>query len=120
MMRLSGDAFYKLELLDPLDFTADDGVERFIAYVKSKYQPIETHRVGEVMDRFIYQFDRKIGEEILDYDTRFARELQEAESIAGKLEETWKAHLYLKKMRLPLEKESQVVTGALGVYTVVE
>ena len=40
------------------------------------------------------------------------------EKVAGELAPTWKAHLYINKMKLRDDKLSQVLTGALGRYTV--
>ena len=70
------------------------------------------------MDDFMFSFERRHDEEIMDYDTRFDQELSRAEQVVGRLSEMWKAHLYLKKMRIGPEKESLVLTGALGKYTV--
>ncbi len=40
------------------------------------------------------------------------------EKVAGELKDKWKAHLYFKKMRLSTLQKSQILTGALGSYTV--
>ena len=53
----------------------------------------------------------------MDYNTKFDKELYEAEKVAGALSETWKAHLYLKKMRLKPEQQTLLLTASLGVYT---
>ena len=116
--KLKGDAFDKMELIEPKSLKVFNGVEVFKELIRSKYEPNEHHRVGRIMDKFMYEFCRKTEEEIMDYDTRFDREVALAEKVAGELAPTWKAHLYLKKMRLRDDRESQVRTGALGQYTV--
>ena len=115
--KLTGDAFDKLELVDPKTLYRRDGVEQFKKLVWDKYEPMERHRVGRVMDKFLEEFSRKYDEEIMDYNTRFDKELAEAEKVAGRLEETWKAHLYIKKMRLKDDKFSLLRTASLGEYT---
>ena len=52
-----------------------------------------------------------------DFNLRFDKELGLAEQAAGQLTPTWKAHLYLKKLLVPEDKESLILTGALGKYT---
>ncbi len=51
------------------------------------------------MDDFLFRFERHNGEEVNDYSLRFENELCEVEQVAGALNPTWKAHVYLKKMR---------------------
>ena len=116
--RLTGDAFEKTELVDPSILKTEEGAQTLINYLKDKYEPIEHRKVGKIMDDFMFSFDRKYEEEIQDYDTRFDKELSRAEAAAGQLSPMWKAHLYLKKMKLGPEKESLVLTGALGKYTI--
>ena len=79
---------------------------------------MEIYRVGQVMDKFMYHFQRGADEEVLDHNTKFDKEINQVEKVAGELAPTWKAHLYLTKMKLREDKMSQVLTGALGRYTV--
>ena len=118
LSRLTGDTWEKTEMLDPKSLLRPDGASILIQYLRDKYEPIEHRKIGKIMDEFMYSFDRHRDEEIMDFDTRFDKEIAKAEQAAGTISETWKAHLYLKKMRLPSEKESLVLTGALGKYTV--
>ena len=90
---MKDDAFEKMELVKPKTLQREDGVEVFIDLVRSKYEPLEYHRVGKVMDDFMYRFERKSDESILDYNTRFDRQVYEAEKMAGELAPIWKAHL---------------------------
>ena len=70
------------------------------------------------MDGFMYRFARGHDEEISDYNLRFEKEVYRAEQVAGELAPTWKAHLFLSKMRWPEAKVPLVLTGALGKYSV--
>ena len=54
----------------------------------------------------------------MDYNTKVDKELNQVEKVARELAHTWKAHLYLSKMKLREDKMPQVLTGALGRYTV--
>ena len=107
----------RLNFIDPKDLKVPDGVEMFRGLIKSKYEPIESQRVGQIMDNFMYKFRRNHGEEIMDYDTRFDKEYHKVTKAAGDLTEIWKAHLSLKKMVLLADKESLVLTAAMGFHT---
>ncbi len=96
----------------------EDSVERFKKCVIDVYEPIEDYRVGKIMDNFLDDFYRKKDQEIVDYNLAWSRELLKAEKVAGDLAVKWKAHVYLKKMRLAPIPKSQVLTGILGDYTV--
>lgn len=106
LAQLEGDAFEKMSLVEPLSLKCRDGVDKLIALILQSYEPLENCRVGRIMDQFMYDFCRMPDEEIMDCNTRFDRELAEVEKVAGKLAPTWKAHLYLKKMRLREDKDS--------------
>ncbi len=69
--RLKGDAFDKMQLTDPYSLKRPDGVQIITDLIAARYEPEEAHRVGQVMDKFMYQFSRKPGEEILNYNIRF-------------------------------------------------
>ncbi len=73
-------------------------------------------RVGKICDDFLAILTRKPGEDILDFDARFESALRETEHAVGILNPTLKAHLFLKKLKLPGDKESQVITGAMNKY----
>ena len=70
------------------------------------------------MDEFLDDFARKKDQEIVDYNNDWFKEITKAEKVAGELTGKWKAHLYLKKMRINPMQKSQVLTGALGKFTV--
>ena len=72
--------------------------------------------MGRIIDDFFYKFERANGEEIADFDTRFESGLRELEAAVGTLNQVLVAHLFLKKLRLPGDKESQVITGAFNKY----
>ena len=118
LAKLTGEAFDKLENVEPATLLVEDSVDKFKACIVEVYEPIEDYRVGKIMDAFLDEFSRKKDQEIIDYNLAWARELHRAEKVAGELQGKWKAHLYLKKMRLPSISKSQVLTGALGSYTV--
>ena len=52
----------------------------------------------------------------MDFNTKCIKELAKAEKCARELAPTWKAHLYLKEMRIGPAKESQILMGAFGKY----
>ena len=116
--KLTGDAFDKLELVDPRTLKTWDGVDKFRQLLWGKYEPMERHRVGRVMDKFLEEFSRRGDEEMMDYNTRFDKEVMEVEKVAGTLAPTWKAHLYLKKMKLRDDKLSLILTASLGDYSI--
>ena len=89
-----------------------------MSYIKQKYQPLEVHRIGHVMDKFMRHFERRSDESILDYNTRFDAELWQVEQATGPMNATWVAHLYLEKMKLRDDKVSQVLSGAHGRFDV--
>ena len=70
------------------------------------------------MDEFLDDFSRKKDQEIVDYNNDWFKEVTKAEKVAGEITGKWKAHLYLKKMRISTLQKSQVLTGALGKFTV--
>ena len=115
---LEGDAFDKMELVEPADLDRADSVAYFISLIRAKYKPLEHRRVGKVMDDFLFRFERRNDEEVNDYSLRFEKELREVEKVAGALTPNWKAHLYLKKMRLRDQQESLILASFLGKYTV--
>ncbi len=96
----------------------DDSIERYKKCVVDVYEPIEDYRTGKIMDEFLDEFFRKRDQEIVDYNLAWSRELLKAENVAGELTTKWKAHLYLKKMRLGPVPKSQVLTGSLGDFSV--
>ena len=118
LAKLTGEAFEKLENVDPESLKFPDGVERFKKYVIDVYEPIEDYRIGKIMDYFLNGFRRKHGQEIIDYNLAWARELFKVEKVAGELHGKWKAHLYLRKMKLTPVQKTQILTVTLGVYTV--
>ena len=118
LQKLSGEAFEKLENVKVEDVKCTDGVEKFKEYIINAYEPIEDYRVGKIMDEFLDDFQRKKDQEIVDYNRSWFSEISKAEKVAGELQPKWKAHLYLRKMRLSPYQKSQVLTGSLGDYTV--
>jgi len=118
LQKLTGEAFDKMENLDVDTLRCQSGVEVFKKAIVDAYEPIEDYRVGKIMDEFLDEFSRKKDQEIVDYNLAWFRELKKAEKVAGELTDKWKAHLYLKKLRMPPQQKSQVLTGALGQYTV--
>ena len=110
--KLSGEAFDEMEHLDTRMFKGFEAIEEYKKAIDDVYEPVEDHRVGKVMDEFLDDFASRKGQEIIDYNLSWQKELAKAEKVAGQLTDKWKAHLYLKK--LEPEQKSQVLTGALG------
>jgi hypothetical protein len=85
LSQLEGDAFDKLELVRPQELRGMDGVARFVGLLREKYEPLEHRRVGQIMDAFMYRFERGQEETVNDFNLRFDRELTKAEKVAGSL-----------------------------------
>ena len=100
LQKLKGEAFEKLENVDPNNLKTMASIEKFKAHIVEVYEPIEDYRIGKIMDTFLDDFQRKNDQEIIDYNLAWWRQLLEVEKVAGELQPKWKAHLYLKKMRL--------------------
>ena len=115
--RFTGAAFQRTENLDPNTLKTDDGVKKLMDFLSSKFEPREAVRVGRVMDEYTEKFKREFGEEIQEFDTKFESRTRELEEVVGvQLPPLLKAHYFLKKLGLPPEKESQIITGALNRY----
>ena len=115
---LTGEAFEKLGNVDPVSLKCEDSIEKFKQRIVEVYEPSEDYRIGKIMDSFLDGFTRKHDQEIMDYSLAWAREVYKVEKVAGELTDKWKAHLSLTEMRLTSLQKSQVLTGALGTYTV--
>ena len=77
LQKLTGDAFDKTEHLDPNTLVHEDGVARLLSYLEAKYEPKEAVKVGSAIDEFIERLERRPGEEIRDFDTRFESKMKE-------------------------------------------
>ena len=114
--RLEGEAFDATETLDVASLSVPDGVALLMAHLRKKFEPIEVLRIGRIVDDFLYEFERRNGEEMQEYDMRFTNLLARFEGVAGKVNPVIKAHVFLKRARLPAQVESQVVSAALNKY----
>ena len=85
LAKLTGDAADKMVSVDPDDLLHEDGVDDFKTLIKLRYEPIENHNIGRVMDNFFDVFHRSGSEQIMDYSIRFEQEVKLAEQIAGEL-----------------------------------
>lgn len=68
LQQLTGDAFEKLENVEPDSLRHANGVEMLKRLVVDAYEPKEDFRVGKIMDEFLDGFERKRGQQILDYN----------------------------------------------------
>ena len=59
------------------------------------FERIEVFRRRRVVDDFVYDFQRQLGEEIRDYDTRFNVLMGRFEAVAGQVSTVMKAHVLL-------------------------
>ena len=116
--KLTGEAFEKLDNVEPADLRRTDCIEYFKKLIDDAYEPIEDFRTGRVMDEFLDDFKRQNGQEIVDYNREWDKESKKAEKVAGELAKTWKAHLYVKKMRLTPELVSRLLSAAHGTWEV--
>ena len=90
----------------------------FKELIENAYEPIEDYRIGKVMDEFLFHYSRNKSQEVVDYNRTWDTEIKKVEKHAGPLPERWKAHLYMNKMRVNDMQRSQIMTGALGEFTV--
>jgi len=118
LQELKGEAFEKLENIQVATLQCDNGIDIFKEAIVAAYEPIEDYRVGKIMDEFLDDFSRKRDQEIVDYTRCWFTEINKVEKVAGELVGKWKAHLYLKKMRLSPYQKTQLLTASLGDYTV--
>ena len=118
LQKLTGQAFDKLEHVSPDEIRDTDGIARYKEFNENASEPVEDYRVGKVTDEFLDDFSRKKDQEIVDYNNDWIKEFTRAERVAGEITGKWKAHLYLKKMRINTLQKSQVLTCALGQFTV--
>ena len=44
-----------------------DGVDNLLDDLRTHFEPIEVFRRGRIVDDFVYDFERQLGEEIRDY-----------------------------------------------------
>eukprot|EP00971_Amphidinium_carterae_P327486 6458882-Amphidinium_carterae.1 len=114
--RLSGDAFRKVETLDPSELRCDEGVQMLLAFLRDKYEPLRPLKVGSLMSEFVDNLRRNRGEEIRDWNSRFESRLREVEEYTGSMNPNVVAFYYLKKLSVPASVESQIVTGASNKY----
>ena len=117
LQKLTGEAFEKLDNVTMAELRVPDGVDIFKKKIIDAYEPIEDYRVGKIMDEFLYKFERKSGEEVVDFNRSWAKELKKAEDVAGELTPKWKAHLYMTKLKLSTTQRTQILTATLGVFT---
>ena len=114
--KLEGDAWEHCEVLETKALKNDEGVTTLLNHLRRRFEQIEALRVGRTLDDFLYEFHRHPDEEIREYDGRFQQQLYRVEAIIGALNPVMKAHIFLKKARLPPEKQSQITSGAPNKY----
>ena len=86
-----------------------------LEFLQKKYEPFEALRIGQACDT-LTELRRPKGQEIRDFDTDFESALRDLETLIGAVNPSLVAHFFLKGMRLPGDKQSQVITGALNQY----
>ena len=59
LQKLKGEAFEKLENVDPMTLKVQESIERFKEHIVEVYEPIEDYRIGKIMDTFLDDFQRK-------------------------------------------------------------
>ena len=83
--RLEGDAFDACETLDTSELRSWSGAATFMKHLKSRFEPIDVLRVGRIVDDFLYEFERKNGEDMQEYDMRFTNLLKRFEAVRAPL-----------------------------------
>ena len=116
LQKLTGDACDKTDHLDPNTLVHEDGVARLLSYLEAKYEPKEAVKVGSAIDEFIERLERRPGEEIRDFDTRFESKMKELEGLIGDFNKNLKAHYFLRKLKVGGERETLVIAGAGNKY----
>ena len=48
-------------------YCTQGSIEKFKEHIVEVYEPIEDYRIGKIMDNFLYDFQRKNDQEIIDY-----------------------------------------------------
>lgn len=115
--QLTGKAFDFTETLDLDLLEHRDGVERLLAFLKSKYRPVQILHIGKTCDELLYGFARQPREEMVEYDNKFQATLRRVEQVAGfEVPPVLKAHMFLRKANLPSSVQSQIVSAAGGNY----
>ena len=112
--RLEGRAFDSCEGIQDLE--TQIGVENLLDHLRTHFEPIEVFRRGRIVNDFVYDFERQSGEEIMDYDTRFNILWRRFEAVAGQVNPLIEVHVFLRKANLSAEKQSQIVSAAIGRY----
>ena len=92
------------------------GVENLLDHLRTHFEPIEVFGRGRIVDDFVYDFERQPGEEIRDHDTRFNILWRHFEAAAGQVNPLIEVHVFLRKANLSAEKQSQIVSAAIGRY----
>jgi len=109
-----------VEVLMEEDFKAvscRDGVEVLLAHLTKKYEPLEIHRKGKLIDEFLYECRRAPNEEVRDFISRFeTAERRARPCMGGELPNEFKAHIFLKQLAISSDKESQLVSAGGGIY----
>ena len=108
--RLTEDAFDATETLDIQSLKTPDGVQKLLAFLRNVMEPIENQRVGRLVDEFLYELERNNTEEIREYDVRFRNLCKRTEAVIGMINPTFKAHVFLKKCKLPEMMKSQIIS----------
>ncbi len=81
--KLKGEAFEKLENVDPTALKVWNSIEKFKEHIVEVYEPIEDYRIGKIMDDFLDDFQRKNDQESIDYNLAWRKELFKVEKVAG-------------------------------------
>ena len=89
-----------MELVKSAELGRWNSFELHMKEIEKKFLHGENHCVGRVMDQLKEEFQRSPAQQIMHYDNGFEKEYIRLVKIAGELNETWKVHLYFKKMNI--------------------
>ena len=95
-----GDALEKKTFVALFILTVDKVAELFKRLIQGRFEPMEQHRAGKIMDSFLFEFSRTESEQVACYDDRFNKELARVGKVSGELNDAWKAHLFKGEVRL--------------------
>ena len=115
---LSGQAWETVsDDLDPRDLAADDGVQTFMDFLRSKFDQYEVLHMAEVMDNFFEKTKRAHGEEFRPFVNRFMKTLANLKKIGITLPDPVSAYVFWKRAaRLPHAQRQHVLTSCFNKF----
>lgn len=92
-------------------------VEYLLEHRSKKYEECEVHRRGKLIGEYLFDLQRKPCELVRDFIARFeALELRARPAVSDQaLPDEFRTHLFMKKLGLPPDRESQIISSSVNV-----